>query len=80
MWSGMKNHKEFGLAKHLLSQLTLKVLTVSMQFKTARPPSALLLDNTAFLSLWGLFSQIKSRNNLLMTLAVESLTKRESDG
>lgn len=56
----MKYHNESSpLSKHLLNQLILKVLLISMKLITSRPPSDLLFERTAFFSLCCLLRHIK---------------------
>ncbi len=51
IWLGIKNHTELGFTRHLLSQIILKELTLSMKCKTSRPPFALLYCFFNFVSL-----------------------------
>lgn len=76
----MKYQIESGLLRHFFNQSILKVLTVSMKSRTLRPPSALLFERTDFLSLCDLFFQIKSREILFTSVAVESFTNKDKEG
>ena len=50
------------------------------KIRTSRPPSALLLESTHFLSLCDLFFQMKSKKDLLTCVVVGSLTNRDKAG
>lgn len=67
-----KNDTDLGFVKHLLIQFILKVFTISLKSKTIFR----LFERTVFWLTRFIFPY-EVKKNLLISLAVESLTKRE---